>query len=146
MEDYRKVVNALNQALEDFDALIHHELKPLDQFGLTAQQERIMFFVIRHEPLTAKEIAVHFNISYSAVSQVVNKLEKQGMVVRQTNADNRRESYIKLGESGKRYALTLSEIDDTLIEKYYSKADLQDLKHMLQTLENLNQKIKTEKK
>lgn len=103
MHDYAIMIDKINQKFEQFKLLILQETKEvveLEDFQLTPQQEIVMFYIIRNEPVIAKDIANHFDISKSAVSQVISKLEEMKMIVRQENAINRRETFIYLGKRG----------------------------------------------
>ncbi|GIP32235.1 MarR family winged helix-turn-helix transcriptional regulator [Paenibacillus sp. J2TS4] len=140
MDSYLSVVDRINQAFEQFKSIVWRkttEIEQLNSFQLTPQQELIMYYIIRNEPVTANQIAATFQISKSAVSQVLPKLEKEEMIVRRINPDNRRESFVYLGEQGKAYAALLHQIDELLVRQYYSKVPLEDLQQVLEVLHQL---------
>lgn len=140
--EYRRIVNELNEAFDEFQVLITKEVEKIDDYQLTTQQEIMMLHIIRNQQITANEIATKFGISKSAVSQVLSKLEKLNLIVREWNPQNRRESFITLGEEGKKYATLFKELDDNLIRKYYSKVEIEDLKHVVRTMKDINTIIK----
>ncbi|MGG0257661.1 MarR family winged helix-turn-helix transcriptional regulator [Bacillus mycoides] len=140
---YKEVINEMNRAYNDFYILLFQELK--DEFGLTGQQESMLFYINLNENTTANNIASTFNISKSAVSQVLSKLEKQKMISKQVNPNNKREYYLTLGPNGSKYIDRLSELDDVLIEKYFSKIDIEALEQMTETLTKINKVILEEK-
>ncbi|MFB7156136.1 MULTISPECIES: MarR family winged helix-turn-helix transcriptional regulator [unclassified Lysinibacillus] len=140
MHDYLIIIDKINQQFEQFKLLVLQETKEveeLENFHLTPQQEIIMCYIIRSEPVIAKDIASHFDISKSAVSQVISKLEEMKMIYRQENLTNRRETFIYLGDKGQEFHQLLKKIDDILVEKYYSKASLTELKNVLDTLNKI---------
>lgn len=140
MNDYVLTVDKINQKFEQFRLLVLKETKEVEEmenFRLTPQQEIIMFHIIRNEPVIANDIANHFSISKSAVSQVVSRLEEMKMVYRRENETNRREVFIYLGERGQEFRDLLIRIDDMLVKKYYSKASLAELQNVLRTLEKI---------
>ncbi|AVK83758.1 MarR family transcriptional regulator [Lysinibacillus sp. B2A1] len=140
MHDYLILIDKINQRFEQFKLLVIKETKEveeLENFHLTPQQEIIMFYIIRNEPVIANDIANHFDISKSAVSQVISKLEEMKMIVRQENSLNRRETFISLGNRGQEFHQLLKKIDDILVEKYYSKVSLIELKNVLDTLDKI---------
>ncbi|MFK4426096.1 MarR family winged helix-turn-helix transcriptional regulator [Bacillus sp. RC51] len=140
---YKEVINEMNRAYNDFYILLFQELK--DEFGLTGQQESMLFYINLNENTTANNIASTFNISKSAVSQVLSKLEKQKMISKQVNPNNKREYFLTLGPNGSKYIERLSELDDVLIEKYFSKIDIEALQQMTDTLTKINKVILEEK-
>lgn len=140
MHDYLIITDKINQKFEQIKLLVLQETKEveeLENFHLTPQQEIIMSYIIHHEPVIAKDIANHFDISKSAVSQVISKLEEMKMIYRQENSINRRETFIYLGDKGQEFQQLLKKIDDILVEKYYSKVSLKELKNVLDTLSKI---------
>ncbi|TKJ08005.1 MarR family transcriptional regulator, partial [Bacillus cereus] len=98
---YKEVINEMNRAYNEFYILLFQELK--DEFGLTGQQESMLFHINLNENTTANHIATTFNVSKSAVSQVLSKLEKQKMISKQVNPNNKREYFLTLGPNGSKY-------------------------------------------
>lgn len=140
MDDYLQVMDQINQYFEQFQSLVWQNTKQaerLKSYHLTPQQELFMYYIIRNQPVTANQIAAHFQISKSAVSQVLPKLEEGRMITRRTNPDNRRESFIRLGERGEEYAALLQSIDEWLVRRFYSKVPLEDLRQVLDVLQRL---------
>ncbi|WDH84732.1 MarR family transcriptional regulator [Paenibacillus urinalis] len=145
MNDYIQVVTRMNQVLDEFNVLITKEVKDLDDYNLTSQQEVILIYISKHERITANEISQAFDITKSAVSQVLTKLEQEKMILKQVNPDNRRESFIVLDEQGQSFITKLAQIDQVMIDKYYSKIDLPKLIQMTETMEEINKIIKKSK-
>ncbi|WP_077299787.1 MarR family winged helix-turn-helix transcriptional regulator [Virgibacillus pantothenticus] len=140
MDDYIIMIDKINQKFEQFKLLVLQETKEvekLESFHLTPQQEIVMFYIIRNEPVIAKDIANHLDISKSAVSQVISKLEEMRLIYRRENSINRRETLIYLGDRGQEFQKLLKNIDDILVEKYYSKVTLTELKNVLDTLNKI---------
>ncbi|MCM3782682.1 MarR family transcriptional regulator [Neobacillus mesonae] len=145
MNDYIEVVKRMNQVLDEFNVLITKEVKDLDDFNLTYQQEVILIYISKHEKITANEISLAFDITKSAVSQVVAKLEQEKMILKTVNPENRRESFIILDDKGKAFISKLADIDQSMIDKYYSKIEIHKLVHMTETMEEINKVIKASK-
>lgn len=143
LNDYYQIIRELDQARDEYGALITRETKKWDEYHLTVQQELMMGCIIRHEPMTAVEIASMFHISKSAVSQVLAKLENKDLIERRKNPCDRRQELIQLSEQGKQYAAMTQAVIRTLVEKYYSQISLEDLAHMLRTLRQLNTVIQS---
>ncbi|MFD3447142.1 MarR family winged helix-turn-helix transcriptional regulator [Microbacteriaceae bacterium 4G12] len=141
---YKEVINEMNRAYNDFYILLSQELK--DEFGLTGQQESMIFYINSNKNTTANNIATTFHISKSAVSQVLSKLEKHNMISKQVNPNNKREYFLTLGPNGCKYIEHWSQLDDLLIEKYFSKIDIEALQQMTDTLMKINNIIQEEKK
>ncbi|MGR3779030.1 MarR family winged helix-turn-helix transcriptional regulator [Bacillus paramycoides] len=140
---YKGVITEMNRAYNELNILLSQELKT--EFGLTGQQENMIFYINLNKNTTANNIASTFNISKSAVSQVLSKLEKHKMISKQVNPNNKREYFLTLGPNGSKFIERLSQLDDLLIEKYFSKIDIESLQQMTDTLIKINQIIREEK-
>ncbi|SFS50814.1 MarR family transcriptional regulator [Paenibacillus sp. 453mf] len=145
MNDYIQVITRMNQVLDEFNVLITKEVKELGDYNLTSQQEVILIYISKHEKITTSEISHAFDITKSAVSQVLTKLEQEKMILKLVNPDNRRESFIVLDERGKSFIAKLADIDQLMIDKYYSKIDLPKLIQMTETMEEINKLMKKSK-
>ncbi|MCM3128977.1 MarR family winged helix-turn-helix transcriptional regulator [Paenibacillus provencensis] len=145
MNDYIQVITRMNQVLDEFNVLITKEVKELSDYNLTSQQEVILIYISKHEKITTSEISHAFDITKSAVSQVLTKLEQEKMILKLVNPDNRRESFIVLDERGKSFIAKLADIDQLMIDKYYSKIDLPKLIQMTETMEEINKLMKKSK-
>ncbi len=61
MKDYLMIIDQINEKFEQFKLLVLEETKEieeLEKFHLTPQQEIIMSYIIRNEPVIANNIPV----------------------------------------------------------------------------------------
>ncbi|WP_366248221.1 helix-turn-helix domain-containing protein [Terribacillus aidingensis] len=144
---YKEIIRRMNEAYEEFGILISQETKKLDELDLTVQQEYMLSYIERRDKqTTANDIAADFGISKSAVSQVLSKLEKRDMITKQANPTNKREFFLALGNKGREYMDSLKQLDELLIDKYYSKIDIDELHQMTETMVRINNVIREQKK
>lgn len=143
---YKEIIRKMNEAYEEFGILTSKETKKLDDLDLTVQQEFILSYISKNEQITANDIAAVFDISKSAVSQVLSKLEKRKMITKEANPSNKREYFLALGANGHKYMESLLQLDDILIDKYYSKIEIEALQQMTETMLRINEVIREQKK
>ena len=62
----------------------------LKEYGFTVTQLSLMFILHRNPNLMLNELSEKMGLSKSTVSSMVERLEKQGVVVREIPKDNRR--------------------------------------------------------
>lgn len=67
------------------------------------------------------------------------------MISKQANPNNKRKYFLTLGPNGSKYIEWLFELDDVLIERFFSKIDIYALKQMTDTLTKINKVILEEK-
>jgi DNA-binding MarR family transcriptional regulator len=78
--DLRAVRQSLNRPIE---ALI-------DKGGLTGPQQSTMQVLVQSDGLSLKDLSNELGLAHSTVSGIVDRLEKQGLVKRQTDEADRR--------------------------------------------------------
>ncbi|EGK12039.1 MarR family transcriptional regulator [Desmospora sp. 8437] len=145
LSEYRRIFNEINELFNENNMIYNQGAKKLDEYNLTVQQENMLLYIMGHQGVTVNEIAAKFSITKSAVSQVLAKLEERKLILRKNNPKDRRESFISLGEEGKKYADMIDEADEAFVRKYLSRIEIEDLKQVLQTMKKINGVIKESK-
>lgn len=112
---------------------------------ITESQIIILNHLYKSDRLLTGELARLMNISPSAVSQMLNKMEKRKLVRRVINPDNRREIYVELDIAGTDYMETSQKIELSIIERFYSKLSSADLEELKSIMRKFKQIIETEK-
>ncbi|PHA01854.1 MarR family transcriptional regulator [Bacillus pseudomycoides] len=110
---------------------------------LTAKQV-LLLELIRIGVTSTKDLATQMNISTSAVSQLLNKLETKEYITRNINKENRREIILKLATKGEQYFEESQMLEDEINRNVYGQLPLEDLKHLVRILEKLNTIVKVD--
>lgn len=72
------------------------------QHGFTAQQLSVIFHLYHIPSITLNELSEHMMLAKSTVSGIVDRLTKQGVVIREIPEDNRRIVKLSLSEEFKK--------------------------------------------
>jgi len=104
---------------------------------LTAKQVLVLE-LIKSGVRSTKELAAHLEISASAVSQILNKLEDKFFIKRELNKENRRETLLYLEQRAEDYFESLLKLEHEINEKVYEKLSIEDLQELVRILEKLN--------
>ena len=96
----------LNQAAERAGQAFAQVYK--DKYGISRTEWRIMAHLGAEDPLTASEIAKRANLDRSKISRAVFALEERGWLVRERDADDRRQEQLSLTSAGRATYLSLS--------------------------------------
>ena len=107
---------------------------------LTAKQVFVLE-LIRAGLTTSTEIAANMNVSTSAVSQLLNKLEEHHFIYRSINRTNRRKNEIQLAEKSIRYFEQMTQLEKEINEKLYGQLPEQDLQALSNILGKLHKII-----
>ncbi len=146
MESYHKVLMELDELMRSIGKYFIPDLDSLNQFHLTHRQKMILLLFLRNNQITLTEIAQFFEISKSAVSQSLNKLEQENLLIRTINPENRREVNLELGENGKRIQKDLQELEHKMLNNYLKKIPLDDLYQVVKVLRKLEAIVSQENK
>ncbi|WP_185819878.1 MarR family winged helix-turn-helix transcriptional regulator [Salibacterium salarium] len=142
LDEYKKIFLESIYSLENIAKYLQPKVPILSELQLTSRQETIMILFIRHNDITLGEISERIGISKSAISQAMNKLEKEDLLIRSINEQNRREITMTLGEKGKELKRQYDAFEASIIEDYFSQLKLADLQHVQQVLRQLESTIK----
>lgn len=72
-------------------------------FQLNNQQYTLLTLIIQHPSSTTPKLAEKMNITMSAISQQLVKLEAEGYIIRKQNVEDKRTFSVELGEKGLLY-------------------------------------------
>ncbi|MDZ5711837.1 MarR family winged helix-turn-helix transcriptional regulator [Jeotgalibacillus haloalkalitolerans] len=135
-------VKELHDTFDETSRLLTEDLEPLSQFNLTPQQENYLMFCVKYAPLTARELVHEFQVSKSAVSQVIARLEKDRFIEREQNPENKRETLIYLGPKGRMFARRIKDFNEKMTEQYYTHLSISEIEAVINSLRKLNDVIK----
>ncbi|MGE7695215.1 MarR family winged helix-turn-helix transcriptional regulator [Lysinibacillus sp. NPDC094177] len=121
------LVNEINQVEYETNLMLTEEFSSLFDETLTTKQVVFLSLLQTKGPLQTYELAKLMGTSASAVSQLVNRLEQEGYIKRTMSKKDRREVIIVLDERGHLYFQKLEEIELSIIYKYYTKLNREDL-------------------
>ncbi|MEI5915347.1 MarR family winged helix-turn-helix transcriptional regulator [Bacillus sp. GX] len=132
-------VKRINEATYTIDRLIFKHYKQYLNIGITTQQAVVLDIVYMAKRSTVGEIAMEMNISSSAVSQLIAKLEKNQYIKREINLQNRREIFITLDEKGMEYFSKQDYVKQQISDKIYSKLTSKDVDQLECIVEKLKE-------
>lgn len=119
MNKYLAISKISNIRSKVFD-YIECELKRRGIEGLVVSHGNILDILYDNNgKLTMKEISKGINRSKSTVTQLVDKLLKDGYVTKESNPEDKRFSYIVLTEKGLSIKKDFREISDNVIREFF---------------------------
>ncbi|KWU67580.1 MarR family transcriptional regulator [Bacillus mycoides] len=103
---------------------------------LTAKQVLVLE-LIRSGVTSTKDLADSLNVSTSAVSQLLNKLEVHEYIIRTIDKENRRKIKLQLTEKSEKYFEKMILLEKEMNENLYGLLPIEDLQHLARILEQL---------
>ena len=93
-------VQEINQMIDEMNLHLASEYQDLMDNTVSTKQVVVLMMIHTEGAITTNELAANLDITASAVSQILNRLEKNGYVKKTINPENRREILIELDQSG----------------------------------------------
>lgn len=132
-------VKRINEAEYTINRLIFKHYKQFLNSSITTQQAVVLDIVYLAKRITVGEIAMEMNISSSAVSQLISKLEKNQYIKREINLQNRREVFITLDERGVEYFSKQDYVEQQIADKIYSKLASKEIDELERIVDKLKE-------
>lgn len=107
-------------------------------YDLTPQQFGLLGFLWEEDGITQAELSAKSQIDRTTMGGLIDRLEKEGLLVRRNHPEDRRAYRICLTEKGKALQRILSPIAEAAQEKFIAKLDRQEV----ETLRSLLEKIR----
>lgn len=126
-EELIQYVKEMREADYACNMMLLQEYKELMDDEITTKQGVLLELVYKHGSLNISEIAEAMENTSSAVSQIVSKLEKEGYIKREINPSNRREIFVEMDTKGVEYFKRCEEIERSIINRFYSKLDWDEI-------------------
>lgn len=115
-----------------------------EEYGLKVGQAGILFVLSHFGKMSQKELAEQLNVTPPSITAAIQKMEKLGFIVRQTDGKDQRVMRLELSEKGNaclEHTVAIAKQMDELMFKGMSQEEKLLLRRLLiQMKENLNQK------
>lgn len=141
MVNKNETIECVNEASYLFGAYICAEL---DKIGMRYSYRHVLKPLVDNESLTQLELVKLTNLKAPTISITLRNMEHDGIVRREKNDDDRRETHVYITEKGKKmYAKVLGALDkaeQTMLKGVSEK----ELKNLRDTLKKLSENIRME--
>jgi len=141
MADTQEQVTAwmnLQQVNRVLEGVLEHRVKEVADLSLPEYEALFRLQIASGHPLQMSEIASQLINSPSGMTRIVDRLERDGLIERETPADNRRVVLVKLTDHGRK---VLNRADEAFrqalresFSSHLSEAELADLRRLMRKL------------
>lgn len=135
------VVEQINLAIEDIWIALGREEEQDSSLGLNNQQQVLLTLILRHPSSTPTELAKKINITKSAVSQQLSRLEKDGYIFKKQDLEDRRSFTIELATKGLIYKKESQVFKQKISERYHANLSSDELADILLALQKLQKTL-----
>ena len=141
MADTQEQVTAwmnLQQVNRVLEGVLEHRVKEVADLSLPEYEALFRLQIASGHPLQMSEIASQLINSPSGMTRIVDRLDRDGLIERETPADNRRVVLVKLTDHGRK---VLNRADEAFrqalresFSSHLSEAELADLRRLMRKL------------
>ncbi|QUH21713.1 MarR family transcriptional regulator [Alkaliphilus sp. B6464] len=119
------------------------------RLGVTRVQWIALYYLGKEEVISQKELAEKMNIKESSVARLLDRMERDGLVERVKNENDKRVTNVRLTDKGKQYRIKLlpeGEEFEKLLYKNISDEEMKIFTTVLSKMvSNINENINNKK-
>lgn len=141
-----KIKQEIEQHIVDLMIALQHDFGSAVDNELSPNQQLVLYLIGKRNLSRVKELAHHMNVSPSAVSQMMAKLEKMELVKRHVEKDNRRNTVVCLLPEGEKALKKMDARRHEVMDKYLSGLAENDLQAIHQAFSSLQRMIEDARK
>ncbi len=134
--DYHRLMLE-NQTI--FTKLVYGHLLPSN---LSLGQPKVLEYISEHDGCAQKDIATNCLIEPASVSSMLSTMEKEGLIHRKANSDNRRSSLVSLTELGLEKAGYVKKTFEEVEKKALKDFTAEEIQQLLDLLMKVNKNLK----
>lgn len=116
--------------------------KTFEDSKLTMPQTMVIGTLIKHGEMKITELSNKMNLSNSTTSGIVDRLEKQGLVLRVRSEEDRRTVYVKITEKVEEYHKGVHKKLEETFEELLSSGTSEDMDKIIEGLNTLKKVLK----
>lgn len=141
----REYMREIHSLLDSINFMLLADFKSLMNLDLTGKQWIVLSLLQQREKITVNEIAQQLDVTPSAVSQLLGKLQKEEYIQREVNPANRRETFVSLHTKGEELFREVEKMEEIIADKYYSQLELEEVQQFYNIILKLHQIVTQEK-
>jgi len=125
---------------------LHVELAGQMVTGITGSQFFVLQAIQSKGRLTVSEVAEKLGVSLSAITALVNRLVKAGLVVRSRDEQDRRLVWLEATALGKETLVNCIESRRKVSSKYFGQLSVEDMEKLVEIYEKVLTMMRSEEK
>lgn len=132
------VLNDIKHTIDLFISIIKRimdeEIRIPECAKLTQAQMNALYYIHNHNSSTISSLSDGLSISQPAATMLIDRMYKSGLVTREINSDNRRQTVVKLTDDSKRILGLIDEERTKRLEAILNQMDLDDTAELVRLL------------
>lgn len=134
----RDVISLISKIRQKVNGLIVSELSRNGIEGLAVSHGDILYALFQKQRMTMAEIAGRIARDKSTVTALIDKLVKQGYVMKERDSEDTRVVYVTLTPKGQELAPLFEAISGKLLETFYTDITEEEKQELLRILSKID--------
>ncbi|WP_034630046.1 MarR family winged helix-turn-helix transcriptional regulator [Desulfotruncus alcoholivorax] len=143
-EVLNRYFDRLDEMVQYFLRRMHQELGDAMEKGVTRNQFVLMNIINDQGRVTVSKVAEDLYVSLSAITALVDRLCRAGLVARHRSEEDRRVVWLELTEEGREVVRGCVEGRRRVLQRYLGQLSEEDLLHMINVYEKIIDMIRRE--
>ena len=123
---------------QTYNSISRCEDKEFGKLGISARQHAILMAIMRtNGPVTPTQIAKWVDRNANSITLILDRMEKNGLIIRTKNVTDRRSLYIEMTEKGAEVLRQGVEVGWNIIRDVLSSLSVEEMKVLSDSLEKL---------
>jgi DNA-binding MarR family transcriptional regulator len=119
-------------------ALYHFERMEINKFCLTYEQIYLLKFLRRNRAVYVRTIAKEMRVPLFSATRLIDQMERKKLIVRKTDAKDRRNKLIDITAKGERLATRIEQDAHRIIMRNLTKFSEQEMLSVVRLAENFD--------
>ncbi len=121
---------------DSLTALYFHTARQMHRIsGTDYSQQKVMRILNENENVTQKDLLEYLQIKAGSLSELLKKLEDKGLIQKEKNEADRRQTVIRLTEEGEKSISSYSAVKDDIL---FAKLNREERMQLRKLLEKMN--------
>jgi DNA-binding MarR family transcriptional regulator len=133
---FQRLIAAYGKAVGVLDPV---RIKFYTERGLTMPQMRVLFMLAERPGASAGDLAEELNVAPPTISGMTDRLDKQGLIVRGVDPNDRRVVRLFLSEEGTRLTTEVADMSKAALRNVFERMPEEKLELLTGLLEELTQ-------
>lgn len=116
--------------------------RELKDSGVTKIQWIALYYLGKHEKIRQVNLAKLMKLKPSTITRLLDRLEREGLIVRNTNLKDKREVFVSLTEKGQEKRKEIYKFGQIFNDKLVKNISIKELKTFEKTLKKLVNNVK----
>lgn len=138
MEEKKNKIEVLEGLLWETVKKLEGKLSDDLDYGLTPQQFFILKILKERGKCSVTELSEKLEVKPSAITAIIDRMLKNGLVIKEKNKKDKRVAEIKVSKEGKKTLISSEKKRDFIMYNFFSKLEIEEIDSLINIYKKLS--------